>query len=112
MELSTDQRTASVDAVVENCNIGFSNALTISTPSRQRKSHFKRYGYMGNQNKCERCGAASYKPVIGRDESGAMKPTGEYQCVGCGLKFKDLDEWRLGPRKQSHDQQGFEHRRQ
>jgi DNA-directed RNA polymerase subunit RPC12/RpoP len=52
---------------------------------------------MANQNKCERCGAASFKPVIGRDEDGAMKPTGEYQCVGCGLKFKDLDEWRRGP---------------
>jgi DNA-directed RNA polymerase subunit RPC12/RpoP len=67
---------------------------------------------MVNQNKCERCGAASYKPVIGRDENGAMKPTGEYQCVGCGLKFKDLDEWRQGARKEGPKLQSLEPKRQ
>ncbi len=48
-------------------------------------------------NKCHRCGATSYKPVIKRDESGAMNPSGEHQCVGCGLVFTDIDEWRTAP---------------
>jgi hypothetical protein len=48
-------------------------------------------------NKCHRCGATSYKPVIKRDESGTMSPSGENQCVGCKLIFTDIDEWRIGP---------------
>ena len=48
-------------------------------------------------NKCHRCGATSYKPVIKRDESGTMMPSGEHQCVGCGLVFTDIDEWRTVP---------------
>jgi hypothetical protein len=48
-------------------------------------------------NKCHRCGAASYKPVIKRDEDGAMNPSGESQCVGCKLIFTEIDEWRVGP---------------
>jgi hypothetical protein len=48
-------------------------------------------------NKCHRCGATSYKPVIKRDESGAMNPSGESQCVGCKLIFTEIDEWRVGP---------------
>jgi hypothetical protein len=48
-------------------------------------------------NKCHRCGAASYKPVIKRDEDGAMNPSGESQCVGCNLIFTEIDEWRVGP---------------
>jgi len=47
-------------------------------------------------NKCHRCGATSYKPVIKRDESGTMKPSGEHQCVGCKLIFTDIDQWRIG----------------
>jgi hypothetical protein len=48
-------------------------------------------------NKCHRCGATSYKPVIKRDVDGAMNPSGENQCVGCKLIFMDIDEWRIGP---------------
>jgi hypothetical protein len=48
-------------------------------------------------NKCHRCGATSYKPVIKRDDDGAMNPSGESQCVGCKLIFADIDEWRIGP---------------
>jgi hypothetical protein len=48
-------------------------------------------------NKCHRCGATSYKPVIKRDESGTMKPSGEHQCVGCKMVFTNIDEWRNGP---------------
>jgi len=51
-------------------------------------------------NKCHRCGATSYKPVIKRDESGTMKPSGEYQCVGCKLVFTDIDTWRNAPAKE------------
>jgi hypothetical protein len=45
-------------------------------------------------NKCHRCGATSYKPVIKRDENGTMMPSGEHQCVGCKLDFTDIDAWR------------------
>jgi hypothetical protein len=48
-------------------------------------------------NKCHRCGATSYKPVIKRDDSGTMKPSGEHQCVGCKLIFTNIDEWRTAP---------------
>jgi DNA-directed RNA polymerase subunit RPC12/RpoP len=48
-------------------------------------------------NKCYRCGETSYKPVIKRDDSGTMKPSGEYQCVRCKLIFTDIDEWRRAP---------------
>jgi hypothetical protein len=48
-------------------------------------------------NKCHRCGATSYKPVIKRDEAGTMKPSGEFQCVGCKLLFTDIDTWKNGP---------------
>ena len=48
-------------------------------------------------NKCHRCSASSYKPVIKRDESGNMQPSGQYQCVGCKLIFTHIEEWRIGP---------------
>ena len=48
-------------------------------------------------NNCHRCGAASYKPVIKRDENGSMNPSGASQCVGCKLIFTEIDEWRVGP---------------
>jgi hypothetical protein len=48
-------------------------------------------------NKCHRCGATSYKPVIKRDESGTMMPSGEHQCVGASLSSRTL---RLGERHQ------------
>jgi hypothetical protein len=46
-------------------------------------------------NKCHRCGATSYKPVIKRDENGTMMPSGEHQCVGCKLIFTDIDAWSV-----------------
>jgi hypothetical protein len=49
---------------------------------------------MTKTNKCHRCGATSYKPVIKRDVDGAMSPSGEYQCVGCKLVFTDINTWR------------------
>jgi hypothetical protein len=51
-------------------------------------------------NNCHRCGATSYKPVIKRDDSGTMKPSGEYQCVGCKLVFTEIDTWRNAPAKE------------
>jgi hypothetical protein len=45
-------------------------------------------------NRCHRCGATSYKPVIKRDENGTMMPSGEHQCVGCKMVFTDIDAWR------------------
>jgi hypothetical protein len=52
---------------------------------------------MTKTNKCRRCGATSYKPVIKRDVNGTMNPSGESQCVGCKLIFTEIDEWRVGP---------------
>ncbi|MGM9428392.1 hypothetical protein [Hydrogenophaga sp. MI9] len=45
-------------------------------------------------NACRRCGATAYKPVIARDASGAMMPSGTYRCVGCKLEFNTVDQWR------------------
>lgn len=45
-------------------------------------------------NACHRCGATAYKPVIVRDASGAMSPSGVYRCVGCKLEFQHINEWR------------------
>jgi len=53
-------------------------------------------GCMKSINKCHHCGATSYKPVIKRDEQGAMNRSGLYRCTGCGLEFKTIDEWRKG----------------
>lgn len=47
-------------------------------------------------NACRRCGSAAYRPVIARDDSGAMKPSGVYRCVGCKLEFQNIDQWRAG----------------
>lgn len=43
--------------------------------------------------KCGRCGATNYQPVIGRDASGALKPTGVYRCTGCKMTFTELRAW-------------------
>jgi hypothetical protein len=51
---------------------------------------------MNPTNRCRTCGATSYKPVIKRDGSGKMCSSGHYQCVGCRLVFKSIDEWRIG----------------
>lgn len=45
-------------------------------------------------NACRLCGATAYRPVIARDASGAMKPTGRYRCVGCKLEFEHVKQWR------------------
>jgi hypothetical protein len=64
-------------------------------------------------NRCRSCGATSYKPIIARDESGGMRPSGQYRCVGCNFVFKAIDEWRgsgdiedLLPRSTNSEQQG------
>jgi DNA-directed RNA polymerase subunit RPC12/RpoP len=43
--------------------------------------------------KCSQCGATSYQPVIGRDASGALMPTGVYRCTGCRVTFTDAKDW-------------------
>ncbi len=43
---------------------------------------------------CRNCGATSYRPVIDRDASGAIRPTGMFHCSGCSVVFKDTVEWR------------------
>ena len=43
--------------------------------------------------KCGRCGTTSYQPVIGRDATGALKPTGQYRCTGCKVTFTEFREW-------------------
>jgi DNA-directed RNA polymerase subunit RPC12/RpoP len=43
--------------------------------------------------KCRDCGCTSYQPVIGRAESGALLPTGQYKCTGCRTVFDTIREW-------------------
>jgi len=52
---------------------------------------------MGTINKCYRCGATSYKPIIKRDSAGGMRPSGIYQCVNCKMEFTSVNEWRFAP---------------
>lgn len=47
-------------------------------------------------NCCRMCGATSYRHVIARDDSGAMRPTGLYQCSRCSVVFADPRAWREG----------------
>ena len=47
-------------------------------------------------NRCRVCGASSYRAVIDRDSSGAMRPTGLYRCSGCSVVFADPAAWRDG----------------
>lgn len=47
-------------------------------------------------NCCRMCGATSYRKVVARDEAGAMKSTGLYQCSGCSVVFADPRAWREG----------------
>jgi len=48
------------------------------------------------RNSCHRCGATAYKTQIARDDTGAMRPSGRYQCVQCKQVFRDVREWREG----------------
>lgn len=48
------------------------------------------------RNSCHRCGATAYKTLIARDDAGAMRPSGQYQCVQCKQVFRDVREWRDG----------------
>jgi DNA-directed RNA polymerase subunit RPC12/RpoP len=43
--------------------------------------------------KCGHCGATSYRPVIDRDSTGALTPSGVYRCTGCRVTFEDLRDW-------------------
>ena len=52
--------------------------------------------YSALQNSCRMCGATSYRRVIARDNEGAMRPTGLYQCSGCSVVFADPRAWRYG----------------
>jgi hypothetical protein len=42
------------------------------------------------------CGASSYRPVLDRDATGAMRATGLYRCSGCSVVFADPRAWREG----------------
>lgn len=48
------------------------------------------------RNVCRQCGSAAYRPVLARDATGAMRPSGQYQCARCRLLFSSLAQWRLG----------------
>lgn len=51
-------------------------------------------------NACRRCGSTAYRPVIARDASGAMKPTGRYRCIGCKVEFQTVEQWRAVTKEQ------------
>lgn len=42
------------------------------------------------------CGATSYRSVIDRDGTGALRPTSLLQCSGCSVVFVDPKAWRDG----------------
>ncbi len=48
------------------------------------------------RNFCGICGATSYRKVIARDASGAMRPIERLRCTGCEREFLDVQAWRLG----------------
>ena len=48
------------------------------------------------RNFCGICGATSYRKVIARDASGAMRPTNRLRCIGCEREFLDVQSWRQG----------------
>ncbi|MFM2118774.1 MAG: hypothetical protein RL722_242 [Pseudomonadota bacterium] len=47
-------------------------------------------------HRCHRCGASCYRPVIARDNQGAMRASGLYRCVGCQVEFSQVAQWREG----------------
>ena len=55
------------------------------------------------------CLATSYKPVIKRDELGAITMSGAYQCTGCRLEFTDIDTWRIDEAGQVYVYAGSQH---
>jgi transposase-like protein len=46
---------------------------------------------------CRLCGATSYRNVVARNETGAIRATSQYRCSGCTLTFQDPKEWRFAP---------------
>lgn len=48
------------------------------------------------RNCCGICRAISYRKVIARDATGAMRTTERLRCTGCGREFQDVQSWRQG----------------
>lgn len=48
------------------------------------------------RNCCGICRATSYRKVIARDASGAMRTTERLRCTGCEREFQDVQSWRDG----------------
>lgn len=46
---------------------------------------------------CRLCGATSYRKVVARNGTGAIRVTSQYRCSGCTLTFQDPKEWRIAP---------------
>jgi hypothetical protein len=49
------------------------------------------------RTRCRACGTTAYRKVIARDAQGRLTANGMYQCTGCPLQFKSLNEWRGTP---------------
>lgn len=48
------------------------------------------------KNFCGICSATSYRKVIARDASGAMRTMERLRCTGCEREFADVHAWRQG----------------
>lgn len=48
------------------------------------------------KNCCGICSATSYRKVIARNASGAMRTTQRLRCTGCEREFLDVQSWRQG----------------
>jgi DNA-directed RNA polymerase subunit RPC12/RpoP len=55
--------------------------------------HYRSMTHYKTIYKCSQCGATSYQPVIGRDATGALMPTGVLRCTGCRVTFTDPKDW-------------------
>jgi len=53
------------------------------------------------RTRCRACGTTAYRKVIARDAQGRLTANGMYQCTGCPLQFKTLNEWRGSPGRSS-----------
>jgi hypothetical protein len=48
-------------------------------------------------NCCRLCGSTNYHRLFARDDSGQLRPTGQYRCSGCQIQFAQTSQWRQGP---------------
>lgn len=74
--------------------VGARGSAILSHHAASVQAHRQAVGH--TQNACGHCGATAYKSRMARDDLGAMRPSGQYQCVRCQRVFTDIGQWRAG----------------